>query len=272
MFRITVSSDSSLDYYSDNKIHNFKVKLAGNIDVTGYECALSEITFPNSILNIRKGYNEVITRVVTEKRELDQVSFTPVTKRFSIPPGNYKSFNHLYSALKKAATESGVGKIPFKISLSENRVESKERVTVTSDAHSGVQFGSDIATHFGFPYMRSGDFKGLSKILIGEQVGEFAPTTTGGINSTYIYTDIIKEQFVGGLKAPLLRIVYIPNMIHPDEEYMSISYDKLYFAKLKSSLLDTIQIIMYDREGHEIHFERGTVTAILEFRKIGGAI
>ena len=86
-----------------------------------------------------------------------------------------------------------------------------------------------------------------------------------------MYTDIIKEQFVGGTSAPLLRIINLTREIN-NEEYTSKIFDSLYFAPLKSSHFDSINIRINDDTGKLINFEYGKVVVILEFRKSLNAI
>ena len=101
--------------------------------------------------------------------------------------------------------------------------------------------------------------------------GDFHATTAGGLNTLYVYTDIIKEQFVGGTSAPLLRIININQKIN-NEEYTSKTFQRLYFAPLKSSHFDTINIRIYDDTGELINFEYGKVVVYLECQKSPNAI
>ena len=264
MFRTILSSDASLEYYPLNKMNNFKVQLAETITADKYECALVEIKFPNRFINIREGYNEVIIVELA-----DDVKPQQVLHRFKIPAGNYTSFKELYTAMMTVGRNIQFKQLPFTLRMS--RI-SKKIILTCPKPTTVIQFGGDVATFLGFPIMTAGAWPGYSDLLKGRKTAKFQTTTTGGVNSIYIYTDIIKEQFVGGIKSPLLRIVNIPNMINHEEEYISITYDKLYFSSLKSVQLDSINIQMYDREGHEIQFQRGVVTAILEFQPISNPI
>ena len=100
----------------------------------------------------------------------------------------------------------------------------------------------------------------------GVNKGELHATASGGLNTLYVYTDIIKEQFVGGINAPHLRILNL-NRKENNEEYISHTFDRLYFSPLKTSHFDSINIRIYDDTGELVHFEYGKVVVILEFRK-----
>jgi hypothetical protein len=151
--------------------------------------------------------------------------------------------------------------------LSQYRPD-KKKVYIKTGKNVAVQIGSDIATFLGFSTLNSGKSKGFTPIIVGGKVGEYHTTLSGGINSLYVYTEIIKEQFVGGIKTPLLRIVNMSETANGGDIYTSLSYNKLYFAPMKSSLINTINIQIYDSEGHPLHFGKGRSVVILEFRKI----
>ena len=82
MFRISLPSNASLNYYPNNKQSNFIVKPARAFDGAGYECALAELIFPNRLLNVRPNRNTiVIRRMVTKKGEIGSIKGT-----ITIPP------------------------------------------------------------------------------------------------------------------------------------------------------------------------------------------
>ena len=86
MIRVTLPSDGSHDLYPQNTLSNFTIKLARTLEFNGeYECALSEIIFPNRLVNVREGYNMVnIHRLTRKKGEANYLK-----KRYKIPAGSY---------------------------------------------------------------------------------------------------------------------------------------------------------------------------------------
>ena len=123
-----------------------------------------------------------------------------------------------------------------------------------------------------FPLAHDGVSEGIfSDIIEGKKKGDFHATPSGGLNTLYVYTDIIKEQFVSGKSAPLLRIITLTWEIN-NEEHTSKIFDRLYFALLKSWHFDSIHIRIYDDTGKLSNFEYGKVVVILEFRKSPNAI
>ena len=68
MFRISLPSNASLNYYPNNTPSNFIVKPARAFDGVGYECALTEIIFPNRLINVRPNANTIVIRRLVKKK------------------------------------------------------------------------------------------------------------------------------------------------------------------------------------------------------------
>ena len=80
------------------------------------------------------------------------------------------------------------------------------RVTVYTYYQYAIQF--DSSRMLGFPLANDVEWKGqFSDIIEGVKKGDFHTPPSAGLNTLYVYTDIIQEQFVGGTRAPLLRII-----------------------------------------------------------------
>lgn len=68
MFRISLPSNASSEYFPKNTPSNYRVKMPHIFNSTKkYECALSEIIFPNKFKNVRKGLNNIEVEVGSEK-------------------------------------------------------------------------------------------------------------------------------------------------------------------------------------------------------------
>ena len=98
MFRISLPSNASLNYYPNNIPSNFIVNSAQSFDGAGYGCALTEITFPNRLMNVRPNANTiVIRRMVDKKGESDSIKGT-----ITIPPGYYGTVSKLIETINEA--------------------------------------------------------------------------------------------------------------------------------------------------------------------------
>ena len=248
MFRMSLPSNSSLKYFPNNKAANFKVKTPYLSDLNSndvYECALTEIIFPNRFKNVRDNSNEI------KVYQFDDIkNFT----EYKLPPYYYATIEMLIKKIKE------VLEIKF-ISISYDSIEERTRVQVSNGYC--INFGSDIARLLGFPS------DNLIKSIDKNKVSETSPyhsTPTGGLSTVYVYTDIIKHQIVGETATPLLRIINWNR--RTNEDNTALTFEQLYFIPLKNSQFDVINILLLDDTGREIAFEYGKVVVVLEFRKV----
>ena len=264
MDRLTLPSNASMEYYPQNTLSNFTVKPSQPFNGEGYECALTEIMYPNRLFNIREDCNTVIIRRMRKKKG----DYYSHKGKLIIPPGYY-NVEDLITAIDKSGLSKYVtrknNEVLKSVLITFDKVEKK--VTVEAKHQYAIQFGCDIATVLGFPLAYDAEFGDkYSKIIEGVQKGEFHATSSGGLNTLFVYTDIIQEQYVGGINAPLLRIINLDRRRN-DEGNTSHTFDRLYFARLKSSHFDSVNIRIYDDMGKLVHFEYGKVIVNLEFRK-----
>ncbi len=81
-----------------------------------------------------------------------------------------------------------------------------------------------------------------------------------------MYTNIIREQYVGSTNTPLLRIINWTQT--KTSGGIGIQFDQLYFCPLLTNNFDTIQIVIMDKQGQEVMFNSGTCVVILQFKEI----
>ena len=91
-FYVTLPSNSSMQYFSDNKTSNFVTKLSRTSQLDGeWEVGLAEIDYPHTWHNIREGKNSVEIYVLDKWAQ-----------EFSIQPGYYEKVIDVTDALRKA--------------------------------------------------------------------------------------------------------------------------------------------------------------------------
>ena len=237
MFRISLPSNASSEYFPKNIPSNYRVKLPHIFDSTKkYECALTEIIFPNKFKNVRKGLNNIQVELESGK-----------IRQFLITPGYYSTIAALIFKIKSTIKS---------IDIVYNKA--KKRTIVKSNYQ--IKFGEDIARLLGF--------SGKTWIAGGRKKikSPYHATIHGGLTTLYVYTDVIQEQFVGETAVPILRIVNWDHKIEKDN--MSVSFDRLYYSPLKNTSFDTINIFIMDDTGTEVEFEYGKVVVVLEFKEM----
>ena len=137
-FYVTLPSNSSMQYFPDNKTSNFVTKLSRTPQLDGeWEVGLAEIVYPHTWYNIREGKNAV------EIYAPDNLYLVFKTAEFSIQPGYYGKVQDVIDALYKA----GVSNLTDVV-LSYD--DTSERVTVKCGRRVVVKLRGDIARIFGF--------------------------------------------------------------------------------------------------------------------------
>ena len=184
-FYLTLPSNSSLEYFPNNTVANFKVKLAESVELTGeWEVALAEIQYPHSWSTIREGNQ--------------QTSIYKLGPGFAetglISNGHYNSVPDLLRKLNRCMTKEAQSTIQF------SYVANKRKVKIDVPKGGYVLITGDIATTLGFEQ---------DTVIENETLSPYVADVNGGFSSMYVYTDIVDVhlQFVGDVKVPLLRIV-----------------------------------------------------------------
>lgn len=114
-----------------------------------------------------------------------------------------------------------------------------------------------------------GEVLGVNKKLINNKIKNVPVDNFNDnfyfIRSLYVYTDIVKYQYVGDTVAPLLRNVVVPNNTLTTQNVM---YDSPHYLPVNKSVIETINIRITDELGNNINFRRGKSICKLHFRPI----
>ena len=235
---ITLPSNSSMNYFPDNTLASFKTKLLSPLELHDqWEVGLAEIIYPYTWFNINFTNNQFKFLLNDE-----------VIIVLRIPEGYYKDIEIVCRAL--------VDILPLRLHNNINIFQdsTSKRVHIELDQVSGLYLSEGLGQVFGYP-------EGL---VTGQQKSPFPPDLEGGINTLYVYTDIVDEQRVGDVTAPLLRIVSVPR--RRAGEFVTFTYGTPHYVPVKSKYVDTIQVDIRSDFGEKIPFQRGRVVIKLHFR------
>jgi hypothetical protein len=250
--------------YPTNVLSDYTVKLPKMFDLDDYECALEEIITPTQVLNVRKGLNKF--RVSRKNPDTEEITDLGT---WEVPPAYYPSLPELIKAINigglrnfQSFSSSGTAIPAFELAYKS------KRVTLLTPGSMRVEFGSDLATLLGYPllYGSTGEAGVYTAPIANSDAAEFPSPPMDTLSAMYIYTDLIKDQYVGGTSAPLLRII---NVTRADwrNQRISRTYVNPHFAPLKKARFDSINVQIRDDSGHPLHFRYGKVIVVLAFRK-----
>ena len=132
-FYVTLPSNSSMQYFPDNKTSNFVTKLSRTLQLDGeWEVGLAKMDYPHTWYNIRKGKNSVEIYVPDKW-----------FKEISIQPGYYEKVQDVIDALLKA----GVANVTDVVVSYDG---TSKRVTVRHTEGTVLELRANIARMFGY--------------------------------------------------------------------------------------------------------------------------
>ena len=242
-FYVTLPSDSSMQYFPDNKTSNFVTKLSRTLQLNGeWEVGPPEIDYPHTWYSIREGKNYV--KIYAP----DKLYLVFQTVEYSIQPGYYEKVQDVIDALFKA----GLANLTDVV-LSYD--DTSKRVTVKCAKGAILKLRGDIARLFGF----------LNDTMIraSEEKVSPLPYLNLEINIFYVYTDIIKSQYHGDVVIPVRHTVTVKG---EHRSYVSKNFKRPHYIPLNKKIFDTISVNRRDEAGYLVAFEYGKVIITLHFR------
>ena len=304
-FQLTLPSNASITFSPDNKPANYTTTLPSPISLEGeWEVALIDIQYPHNWMNITKdiyliilietsnkdrGFRTTLSTVLFNYKSKYEEECIELRKQLwgnkkvddndvvllyaRLPKGYYANIGDLIATLNEEIQDSITGVAAF----SSNREQTKEVNLVYryNQIERRVQlFQTGMV---GPPEIVCLD-KQVKSIL--EQANptlvEKTEIHTRGklllntIPSIYIYSDIIKYQFVGDAKVPLLGVLPVQGV---DGEQQYWSFNPPYYIPVAISTLSSVNIHLADDKGDEIpFFGDGKVVARLHFRRVRGIL
>jgi len=238
-FYLTLPSNSSMKVFPDNTLASYKVKLPEHITLTGsWQAGLASITYPHTWYDI-----------TANNRRFYYQNSTGFTDVILLPEGYYNSVQDLVDKMNQGLTEEGVKGV----SLTYDNLSRKVTLTLA-------------------PGMKFLIPKELSLLLGLDKKAELAKTTTApfvsdlniGRQSLFVYLNVVEDQIVGDVRAPLLRTVPVQGK---KGDTITINYESPQFQPIATKEFETLEILITDDTGEKIPFERGRVVVTLIFQR-----
>lgn len=277
-FYITLPCNASTDVYPDNRISNYKTRLARNMNLKGqWEVGLIEFYYPISwytfneedaafIINADPdilGYDEnhyeedrdVI--IYIKEKKLQNVSKVCNT----LKTGYYEDVLFLIREIN--------ANLPPRVTLGYDHI--KNRIFLKAPANTSLIFYGKLAIILG---LKSGVSLGSVKQQQHEDHSDGAPVVTyaphqadirGAFYGMYIYSDMIEYQSVGDSYVPLLRTVHIDGS---SNDSVSVRFNKPHYVPVNKSNITDICIEVKDDQNKHVRFTYGKVVAKLHFRPV----
>ena len=282
---ITLTSDSALETYPDNRIGSFRCVLPSSLhlDRQRHQIGLSYVSWPHRYMNVEDGrFNLRLSSKPSPKpgavwapgdkpksnifesggREVSQVVNT------SVQSGYYPDVATLCGAINdkigvadfSKPALSTVPKTPWRFSYNEVTERCTFYIKGSSDFAMRLKLSRELHTKLGFGAVRAGNIPWLSTESTGVETADI----TSGKNALFIYVDVIEpNRICGNTMTSLMKIVpftgkhgevahFEPNTI----EYCDLRYDDI----------REIKVDLVDDTGEVVKFTSGKVFVTLHIK------
>lgn len=262
---LTLPSDSSMDWYPDNKISQFRVHLAHEIVLDGpHEVGLVSLSYPHSWHTVEHEQLDSHVGIFSEDG-----SFRIFKTAFNVVSGYYPTPEDLVRSINKSIQDVLRVELPDladvrHITLVYNPVTQmvkvrKEGGTTAMDVH--FKLHPQLLFKLGFIDPVSSD---RVRYLKKGDRGSTVVDLSSGRSHIYVNCSIAAERPVGHTLQPLLRCVPISGKQGDMVVYEPKIID---WIPVKTSTIRTVTVYLNDDIGRFIPFERGKCVVTLHLRK-----
>jgi len=230
-FYVVLPSNASYEIYK-NKLSSFTVRLPTMLNLgPEWQVAAVSISYPKSWFNIGEGYTIEMTHRVEKKK---------TGYKATIPPGNYESSDDLIDEINRLTT-AWPGNIKFKVEKHKLKIDNAPPSLIISE---------NLAQVLG-----QINNKSVRPIYLDQ-----------GLNSLYVYSDIVYPSIIGDTIGPLLRVVHVPSKTTFGQQVTEY-FDPPYYYPLAHFNFQEITCYIRTDTGVPPAFRFGRVVITLHFKK-----
>lgn len=249
-FYLTLLSNSSIEYFPENKTTLFSTKLPKSVILEGtWYVGVVEFQYPCTMFTVQE--HENIVYVGKTMLMPGDSSTSMVYYKTHIPATNYDSINHILTALNS---------IKENVRFRYDDLSKFVNVAVMDTNIRSLSLSPQLSLQLGFEPNRNLVEKGFAKCPANLHLG-LPP-------QLFVYCDIIEPQIVGDVMTPLLRIIPLdPSKYIYGANKMHVFSPPHYLPVMRREF-DTIEIDIRSSTGQKIPFQFGVVCIKLHFRKL----
>lgn len=262
-FYLTLISNSSMNYFPDNKTNSFTVHLPSYITLNGkWEVALVEIHYPFTFFNITDNNNTIYIKYHNDDdsyvEKLDTGYYDDINDLIKII--NSKLKNHLND--KDLVSFDKVTKrvIIDNNSFTENTDPSTNTIDKTKRTLFSISFQNRLAMQMGFAPQQN---------ILSYTLSPHAINIGIGVPEQFlVYCDIIDTQIIGDTSAKVLRIINTADgVITPFAQSCHKEFNLSHYVTVNEKKFEKVSIDIRDTTGDFLPFQFGVLTVKLHFRR-----
>lgn len=249
-FYLTLLSNSSMEYFPENKTTIFSTKLPKPIILEGeWSVGVVEFQYPCTMFTVQEHENVIY---IAKWMQVPGETKPYLTYyKTHIPATNYDNINHILKALNN---------IKEKVRFRYDEISKFVTVSILDESIKSLTLSPKLSLQLGFePNINLRD-KNMGKCPANLHLG--LPS------QLFVYSDIVEPQIVGDVMTPLLRIIPLdPSKYIYGANKMHVFSPPHYISVMRREF-DTIEIDIRTSTGQKIPFQFGTVCLKLHFKKI----
>lgn len=270
-FFVTLLSNSSMNFFPNNKTSSFTVQLAEKITLNGsWSVGVAEIHYNYNFFNVTTNNNSIITVKKSSENSttaLDMCSTTtyyrPVSdfvQTVEITPGYYGTVSDLVETVNSVMKKHKLVAAPFiSIDRINNRsIVDKEAVHKSLES---ISFEGRLAMQLGFE-----PGENILNHTLSPHIGN---TFFGVPDQMLIYTDIIEPSYIGHEKAYVMKIINTNVHTYKFGDICYREYTHIHYMRVQKREFESVSVAIRDYTGGFIPFQHGVLTIKLHFKKNG---
>lgn len=256
-FYLTLLSNSSMNYFPDNKTTSFFTQLPKTLHLDGeWVVGLTEFQFPCSLESVSERdnivYIERTTYTLTRKK--DRIQSGTEWVKTKIPPGNYNTIEGVITVLN--SNKDLLNKVLFQMNTASMHVN----ISIIDKSIVSLKMSSNLCLQLGFE--PDNDF---CKVSVSRHP---ANVLLGLPSQLFVYCDLIEAQVIGDVFAQVLRVCALDNKRYVYGTQQSHIFSPTHYVPVLRREFENIEIDIRTSTGEHVPFLFGTVCVKLHFKKL----
>lgn len=275
-FYITLPSNSSREFYGIQNPNNFKTKLSQpiSLDTGQWSVGLAEVTYPLTWPNLDTFTIAVYVR---------EASGAGKAYSKKMQGQRYLNAAHLVREIQWCVNKLLPETHANSIKVRYDDLSGRMRVVTDPDCHLWVS--RSLAIILGYVTNTAAPRTEENETIYGlklprEQTDALVPSDNREADESdfsvninrlrpniYIYCNVIEHQIIGDTKAPLLRILPVPET-STTGDVVQHKFTNIHYIPLSRGIFEVIELSIVDGSGDYIAFKAGYAILKLHFKRI----
>lgn len=258
-FYLTLPSNSSMQYFPDNKTTNFVTQLPQQLKLDGqWEVALVEIQYPHSFYTVNDHENIIYYTLEHYGKKNSLEKTASLKKKTRIPAGNYDSINDVIHELNENKELDFYTTFTYNVETNRVTVDFKDIKNYIFKICS-LKLSPKFSLQLGYEPQTN---------LFENRLARNPPNLLLGIpHQLFVYCDIVIPQLVGDVITPLLRVVPVNTSKYVYGSNKMVTYTAPHYIPVLKREFQNVEIDIRCDKGYATPFHFGTLCVKLHFRR-----